>query len=124
MNYQVTVGQIVQFILSNRKDKIMKNFSEEDVTFQVVYAISENKLFYNLDREYNVNGVAILGDIDRSKVFVYALLCTSKEALNNFVRKFKELFPEHTIHARRKRKPVDYGQRTNRLCKTLIYNSK
>lgn len=121
-----TLGELVQFVLANRKGKAFIGFTEEQIASEILQAAEENTMHYVIDNDKNICGIVIASKVEEMKMmFIKNIITTKPFAIKYFVQRFKELFPEYRLRAQRWHGPnksrcdlVDYN--TNKLCDKLM----
>ena len=121
-----TLGELVQFVLANRKGKAFIGFTEEQIASEILQAAEENTMHYVIDNDKNVCGIVIASKVEEMRMmFIKNILTTKPFALKHFVKRFKERFPDYRLRAFRwhgadktKCDLVDYN--TDKLCNRLM----
>ena len=97
----ITAGQLLDFVLENRTDKVFKGFSKEEVAAAINEGIEDGTLFYATDGE-KITGMILGEKIETPKViFVTENLAMSLKTLMIFARMANERFPGYRLEAMR-----------------------
>lgn len=110
----MTIEDIIAFIQrEKRKAAFCFEQSEEDLIQDVMQACFQGTMSYCVDRQGNLNGIAIGSVLPEEKVFYVTNCLASREnragVMLALLRKFKALYPEYKLEARRHGKIKQYN---------------
>lgn len=116
----ITLGQLVKFILANRKGKAFKDYSEQTIAFQLIEASRNNALLYDVNEVGNPCGIIVCERDDTNKILhVHDILITdSRRTLGKFIRYFKQHLPDYTLSEQKKDQRVLV--KTDKLCRRIL----
>lgn len=122
----VTLGELVNFVLANRRGKAFAGYPEELIASSILDAANERTLYYSKSDDGAVNGIVVATKVEESKLmFIHDILTTESGVLGRFVAKFRKEFPSYRLRAwrwrstgKQKQTLVDY--RTDELCDRLM----
>lgn len=114
----ITVGQLLDFVMENRKGKVFKGYTRGQVAAALTEGIEDGTLFYCATLDEKITGMILAFKIHEPKVlFVTENLAMKMSNLKEFARKAKIKFPGWSIEAMRHDKHRKYN--TDRLYKKL-----
>lgn len=114
----ITVGQLIDFILENRTDKVFKGYTKEEVAGAVEKGLQDGTLFYDTDG-HKVTGMVLAEKIPNKKVmFVIENLAMSIDRLRKFAQKSQQMYPGWKLEAMRHNKHRIFN--TEKLYKKLV----
>lgn len=114
----VTLQQLVDFVLKNRRGKAFLNYSELNIASSILTASLENTLLYSVDSDGNIDGIVVATKSPEIKVmFINNILTTRHSVLQLFVRTFRKLYPQYSLRAERWHGP------DRSICKIVTYNT-
>ena len=102
------VGDLVKYVLENRKGYAFKGYSEVTIAHGIVLALISNTLLYAINDKGKICGVAV-GRIVNRTMQVDDILTTERWAFRSFVIKYKQLWPTLPITGYRGGKLVEYN---------------
>ena len=112
----LTLKELVDYCLINRKNKVFRGYSEEEIAIGILNASNKGTLLYCVNERCELTGI-VIGEIVEDKMHVRNILTTDRNAIKAFVKEFKTLWPNLTLTAIRKGFPVTYN--TTKLCNKL-----
>ena len=117
MNNTPTFGDLVDFVMEHRKDKVFTDMDKMEVASKLHEYIQIDSLYYAVS-EGKITGM-ILADIDfdNKVLFVTENLALSLLNMRNFARKAAVEYPGFKIDGLRHDKPITY--KMNNLLKKL-----
>lgn len=101
MNRQVSINEIVDWIIINRFGNCCKDFTKEMITKQVIQSCHNNAISCYIDEKGMIGGVAYGYTYDNI-FYVQQGLIKHPNALKNIVEKLFSIYPDYIILARRK----------------------
>lgn len=113
----VTLGQLVQYVLDNRKGNAFKDYDELTIALLIQRAASAGTMLYSCDSFDAPNGIVVATKMER-RMHINDILTTDSSVMHVFVSTFKQRWPECQLTATRKGHLVQYD--TDRLCKKLM----
>ena len=115
----VTLGQLVKFVLDNRRGNAFKGYSEEVIASGIKRAADDGTLRYCCDEDGSIVGV-VTGYVDPEKriYHVHDIVTNKDWALPALVKAFCDGWPGFEMTACRKGKLVYYN--TKKLCTKLM----
>jgi hypothetical protein len=125
---QISVDELIDFILTNRGEKVFKGKTRQQILIMIIDAIKESAMSYSCDDEGKLNGVAI-GRLDKkNKVFfvqeVLASEGAKKGVLGALLIKFYEIFPDYKLHAMRRGKIHHYKNIISFISKVIHFTNR
>lgn len=106
----ITVGDIVDYVLANRRGKAFVDWSREHITDSVINGMKNNTIFYALNTSNEVVGVVVgIKYASIKVVHVSAILTTQKGVLRKFVSMLNKFYPGWLISACRHDRNVEYS---------------
>ncbi len=117
LNNTPTVGDLVKYILENRRGKVFQGYNEETVHWCVSNGITNKTLVYSSDGP-TITGVlyATLRPV-RKSLFVWHILTTKPKVMNQLILQLATLWPNHTAEAERHDRLVQYTNTTKLISK-------
>ena len=122
---QVTLGELVKFVLENRRGKAFLGYPEIDIACNIKWSAEEGTMLYATDDQQKLCGIVVASKIDGSNVlFIRDILTTQKWVFKVFVKQLKEMFPGYTLRAQRylgeDEKPKIVNYKTDRLIELVL----
>lgn len=118
-NVPVSVGQLAEWIIANRKGSAFKNDTFENICAGIQEDIKNNNLLFVLDDDSEIIGVvSFTSDRTNRILFVRNILITRHSALVIFAAHFKQHFDGYIITANRGNQEIMYN--TSRLIGHLL----
>ena len=120
----VTLGQLVEFVLKNRKGRAFYDCSEQHIAFDIWEAAKEGTMLYAVDNDKEICGIVVASKVEEMQMmFIKNILTTQPWAIKRFVEIFQQRYPDYRLRAQRwhgkdKPKMVDY--KTERLCSKIL----
>lgn len=112
-----TVGQLLDFVLENRTNKVFKGFSDAQVAASIAEGLQDGTLFY-AEKEGKLIGMILAIKIHKPKVlFVTENLAMSLDTLKQFAIMAQARFPGWKLEAMRHGKHRKFD--TTKLYKKL-----
>ena len=115
--------KLVQFILKNRKGLAFKDWTEEDITVNLILRFSKQEASFSINNETKeINGVVLACANEPSKTLrVVNILTTEPGVMKTFIRRFQSIYPDFTIDYKHNEQERGYTQdKTNKLCKLIL----
>lgn len=120
MSQQATLGDIVRYVLKERKGNAFKDYSEENIASTILRGVKEETTLYSTRNNGSVCGVIVCFKEEKTKtMFVNDILTSEPWVIPNFVMHFVKHFPSYTLSAMRKGKLINY-KNTHKLCDKLL----
>ena len=122
----VTLGQLVQYVLKNRRGKAFFNYTEEHVAYEIYEAAKEGTMLYAVDERGEICGIVVASKVEEMQMmFIKDILTTKAWAIKRFVEIFKKGWPDYRLRAQRwrgtdKNKPELVDYKTERLCNKIL----
>lgn len=116
-----TLGDLVEFVLRNRKGKAFANYSELDIASSILDCSRNEVMHYLVNSSNCVCGIVIATkDIDNKVMFVREILTTEGWAFKEFVKLLLKQYSNFKLQAQRykgagKLTPRFVNYNTNRL---------
>lgn len=111
-----TVANLVDYVMLNRRGKAFVDWMPSHIADEFV-AAAERRLLIYVESNGVIDGVAHGIRYSNGDVFVTNILTTKKGALQQILRRFKQLYPKAKLEARRHGKLKHYN--TPRLIEKL-----
>jgi hypothetical protein len=113
---EVTLGELVRFVLENRRGKAFGGYTEETIAWGIYTAARRGTMRYATKPDSReVCGIVVCDAQDDDKLmYVHDILTTEPWVLKAFVRAFAERWPEYHLAGMRYGKRMNY--RTGRFC--------
>lgn len=90
---QITLGQLVNYVKSNRKNRAFLNYPEPAIAQELLDCLRLNTLRYAVSPSGTISGVVCFKTIEESKIlYVNQLICTEKWVLASFIDEFTKQF--------------------------------
>ena len=98
MSKTITVQDIVNFILENKKDKVFINQTLDEIVLQVYKGVEDETIFYSTDEDGKVNGM-VLAELrpDEGVLFITENLAMSLKTLKNMATTFGPRFKGYRL---------------------------
>ena len=114
-----TLADVVEYIMANRRGKAFQHWTRSDITLALNDSLDDGAFLYSVDGKGNINGVCHGRKFVRNNVlFVFNILTTGRGVLNNFIERFKEMFPGYRLEGKRHDKIKIYN--TDRFVSKLL----
>jgi len=110
-----TTGHLIDFVMLNRTNKCFIGYSKEQVAGMIIYALSNNLLYYATDSLGNINGMILAKIEDERTLWIEENLAMSLSNLKAFALKAKEQFPNYSFEGFKCRKSRKYNKLFNKL---------
>lgn len=115
----VTLGELVKYVLENRKDNAFKDYEEHVIASGIKVASDLGTLLYACRDDGSVCGIIVCReDKENKKMYVTDVLTTERWVLPKFVQYFLAKYAGYTLTAKRNGEYVEYN--TPRLCRSLL----
>ena len=100
----ISVGQLADWIIANRKGDAFKQFSWEEIVITINESIEQNALICAVDND-SIFGVCC-GELDTERRVYHAanIITVTPRAMVAMIHRFKELFPKYEVRVKRKGK--------------------
>lgn len=116
---EVTLGELVNYVLQNRKGDAFKDYQEHQIAGGIKRAAEDGTMLYACRDDNSVCGIVTAFNNKATKTMhIHDILTTERWALRAFVGIFKKRFPEHTLAGLRSGKLMTYN--TNKLCSKIM----
>lgn len=116
---EITIGDLVQYVLKHRKGNAFKDYNEYLIATGIENALYEGTLFYALREDGNICGIALGKWHESTKVMdVLEMLTTERWAFPAILKSFRQRFPDGNLIALRRWKPKVYN--TNKFYKKVL----
>lgn len=116
---QVTLGEMVKFVLDNRKGNAFVDYSEELIANAINEAAKNNTMLYCLTEDGKICGLILARADDENKIMhVDDCLTKEKWCLKSFVNEFRKRWPNYKLTAARRKKFIEYN--TTKLCNKIL----
>jgi hypothetical protein len=110
MKKEITIGDLVKFIMENRRGNAFKAYPEELVASTIKRASEAKTLRYALDRTGNIRGVVVaFYDELTDCMYIHDILTLDRWIMPVFINDLKKLWPTATALAHRRGKLVKYN---------------
>ena len=93
----ITIGQMADWILENRKNKVFKNYTKEEIAIAIVDGIESNTLLYEAEGDKILGMLLSVKMEDKKIIFVTENLATNLTILGRFLRRMLEMYPGYNI---------------------------
>jgi len=115
----MNVGDVVKYVLVNRKGKLLKDWSPYQLTLSIDTAIRDGMFTFCTDSKNNLTGVAWgVPNYVTKNIHIDAILTTHKDALKQLVQFFRDTKNEWTLTAERRTRFMIYN--TPRLTQKIL----
>jgi hypothetical protein len=119
MTPQVTIEQLVQYILKNRRGNAFKDYSQHLIENGIKIAYNQGTMLCAVNNDGEVCGIVIARAYHEQRIMdILDILTTEKWVLPKFVREFLARFPEYELTGLRDGIRVDY--KTKALCNKIM----
>jgi len=119
MNSQLTLGELVQFVLANRTAKAFFAYDESTIASSILRAAQAGTLLYAKRVDGTPCGVVTAYADDKNKLMhIHDILTTEPWVLKSFVKEFRRRWPDYSLAGLRFGEQVYYN--TNRLCRLVM----
>jgi len=100
----VTLEQLSDWVIANRKGRSFLNHSKQDVAYTLwEHARDNGMLFATNDLEQKIVGVVCFHQIqDEKTLFIDDVLTVDKDTTKLFIKRFKERFPDYALEGTRR----------------------
>ena len=116
MSKTVTLGELVAFVLENRKGNAFKGYEERVIASGIKLASEEGTLLYATDSDNRIVGIIVCkADNKKKEMHVHDFLSTQSWVITKFLVNFRHNWPDYELVAKRKNKFVKYNT-------TKLYN--
>lgn len=97
----ITLGELIEWILKNRTSKVFVNYTKEAILREIIHSINHNTLTYVTDAS-DLIGVTT-GVVDKSSKVCHVTNCIAKttKALKDMLAWFQNNYPNYTLQAER-----------------------
>lgn len=110
--------ELVDYAFYNRKGKAFIGWSRTEIGMAFCDSLSQSTLFYSVNGGGQINGIVHGVRFDDEKViFVSNILASSRDVLEEFIRRFRRMFPDYRLEALRHGKRKVYN--TPKLVKKI-----
>jgi hypothetical protein len=93
-----TFKELYEFVLSNKKDKVFTECSNEQIQNELISGIKNNTLAYAINEENKIVGMILAEKREESKIlFVTRNLAMSLSILKRFAKMAKDRFPDYKL---------------------------
>jgi hypothetical protein len=104
MNEIITtsVQDLVNFVLGNRGNKVFKNWTEEQIQFEIIRAMDDNSMVY-IKADYTerilglVTGRKLISDNGTKIMHISAALTVAPGILRIMYKVFRKLYPDYKV---------------------------
>ena len=93
----ITIGQMADWILENRRNKVFKDQTKEQIAIALADGIAENTLLYEAVEDKILGVILAVKMEDKKIIFVVENLATNLRTLGNFLRRMIEMYPGYNI---------------------------
>ena len=93
----ITIGQMADWILENRKNKVFKNYTKEEIAIAIVDGIESNTFLYEAEGDKILGMLLSVKMEDKKIIFVTENLATNLTILGRFLRRMIEMYPGYNI---------------------------
>ena len=95
---QVTLGELVLYVLNNRKGNAFLNYPEHAIAGNILKASNDGTMLYAVNDNGEICGVVVgFNDVPNNLMYVNDILTTERWVLPKFIRQFKNMFPNHKL---------------------------
>ena len=102
---QVTIGELVKWIIENRTNTVFIGYKEEDIYNEVMLSLKHNALVYSLSSNGQIEGVTCGRVDDRCKTyFAINTIAKTTKALTDMIKWLIVTYPKYMLEARRTKK--------------------
>ena len=122
MNKMVTLGELVKFVLENRKGNAFRDYAELAIASGIKDASEQGTLLYALDKSDQLCGIIVCTEDRKNQLMhVNNFLATQSWVLYSFIKNFIQNWPDFTLTAKRKNKVIHYD--TKKLYNKIMKGS-
>jgi len=93
----ITIGQMADWILENRSNKVFKDQTKEQIAIALSEGITENTLLYEAAGDKILGMILAVRMEDKKIIFVTENLATNLTILGRFLRRMIEMYPGYNI---------------------------
>lgn len=99
----VTLGDLVLYVLNNRRGNAFKDYSEHDIASNILQAVNNNGiLHYAVNDNGTICGIVVASrDEEAKKIFVDDILTTEDWVFKKFIEILRDNYSKYRIHAQR-----------------------
>lgn len=104
---QPTIGDVVQFILENRRNSY-GGWTENEIVRSVKQAIEHKSFAWSIDKDTgSLNGICVaIASHDTKHLHIVGIILLHKYLMKDFIEFAQKNFPNYTITGLRKRKCI------------------
>src|SRR5678815_5447569 len=109
MSRDIMVADLVNYVRKNRRGNAFKDWAFDTLIARFADGIDERTLYYSVDHEGNINGVA-LGTLsaDKKSLYIDSVLTTAKDVLKKFIIHVHCMYPDVQLCAHRYNQFITY----------------
>jgi len=104
----ITVKQIIDYVMQNKRGNAFRNFTEQEVLRSVLTALSNNALIVCSDGS-TITGIALAYKVDDTVIHVSQILTTSEDAFRAILQRLYGIYHSYTFEAERNGRLVRYN---------------
>lgn len=98
----ITIGQLTDWILENRKNKVFKGWTRLEIAQSIKRAVEDESIMYFFDTQHEIKGVVLGVKFPEKQVmFISEILTIQPKVMQNFTKIFGLLYPDWTLEAMR-----------------------
>ncbi len=109
----VTLGQLVKFVLDNRRGKAFKSYDEQTIANAILQCSQDGTMIYSVNNNNKIKGIVIATKDGNGTMYVHDILTIEPKVFATFVHEFQKRWPSFNLAGRRKDKEIKY--KTQRL---------
>ncbi len=117
----VTLGELVEFVLKNRRGNAFKAYHESAIASGIIYAAENGTLRYACNSKGEVCGIVTAFAKDNT-LYIYDILTAEKWVFKEFIKVLKNEFVGYELSALRCGRQVKYN--TNKLINLILKGDK
>lgn len=119
---KLMLGDLVEFILLNRRGKAFVKWTRQEITMALLEALESGTLLYSISPRGYINGVVHGSKHDGHTLHIHNILTIEDGVFRTFVKRFNELYPGWKLEARRHDRIKEYN--TPRLITKMTTTTK
>jgi len=110
-----TIKELVEWIWTNKGNKVFRDITKEELFCCVLAGIEEKTLIYSTDNNKKLVGViCAVAKHEKKELFIWNILALQKYCFINLFLTLNNMWPSYEIYAERKGKIVKYNLQTIR----------
>jgi len=110
MRTQHTISDLVDFIMLNRRDKVLKLWTPIQIADLLVTAVEDRVLVYSVGSDGKIDGVIAGVKFEGCRTLsIEVVLTTCKGVFNRMIDVLYQWYPEYAVEAKRHGRSVTYN---------------